>query len=223
MTTPSTAPAPLLPDGLNPDALDTLSELVSLLQRLRPVPGSANNNNNTTSSTQTTSSQTQQQNQPSSKPPTDIKPPPPPHPHPPPSIAPTTTAASSFSSTTDPAAASSQQNQQQQQLSLKDVPAAADAALRHRFQRARARVALLPGLAQGLALQRAEIAALEARLARQRDVLARLRRLGGEESSGGGSGSGSGGSGGGGGGGGPGGLPVRGGVEGDDDGDRMEM
>lgn len=63
-------------------------------------------------------------------------------------------------------------------MSLKEIPAATDA-LKHRFRRARAVIATsLPDLDRGVAEQEAEIAALEARIARQRDALEKLREVG---------------------------------------------
>lgn len=52
-------------------------------------------------------------------------------------------------------------------------------ALKHRFQRARTLVkTTLPDLDRGVADQELEIGALEARIARQRDTLAKLREVG---------------------------------------------
>ncbi|OTB03171.1 hypothetical protein M426DRAFT_180708 [Hypoxylon sp. CI-4A] len=129
-----------MPDGLNPDTLDTIAELAVLLNRLR-MP---------TSNTGST----------------------------PAAAAPT------------PAAPPSSTNKTQQQtnngattttntgeLSLKEIPPAADV-LKHRFQKARALIRSLPDVNRGVAEQEAEIAALETRLAKQRDMLARLREMG---------------------------------------------
>ncbi|KAH8161503.1 hypothetical protein CIB48_g6748 [Xylaria polymorpha] len=64
------------------------------------------------------------------------------------------------------------------ELTLKEIPVATDA-LKHRFQRARTLAkTTLPDLDRGLAEQDVEIAALEARIARQRDTLAKLREVG---------------------------------------------
>jgi hypothetical protein len=62
-------------------------------------------------------------------------------------------------------------------IALKDFPAATDH-LKHKLQRARAAVQALPDMGRTLAEQRAEIAELEAREAKQREVLARLRSVG---------------------------------------------
>ncbi|KAI3325488.1 hypothetical protein HD806DRAFT_533155 [Xylariaceae sp. AK1471] len=117
-TTP-TLPLPL-PDALNPDALDVLSELAHILTRLRTLP-------TTTSSTTT----------------------------------PTPTATKKTG-----------------ELTLKEIPVATDA-LKHRFQRARNLIkTTLPDLDRGIPAQESEIKALEARIARQRDTLAKLREVG---------------------------------------------
>ncbi|KAI1812809.1 RNA polymerase II transcription mediator complex subunit 9-domain-containing protein [Poronia punctata] len=64
------------------------------------------------------------------------------------------------------------------ELSLKDIPPATDA-LRHRFQRARYVIkTTLPDLERDISEQEAEMAALEARIVRQRDTLAKLREVG---------------------------------------------
>ncbi|KAI0397617.1 RNA polymerase II transcription mediator complex subunit 9-domain-containing protein [Xylariaceae sp. FL0594] len=119
-----------LPETLNPDHLDVLSELADLLTRLPIHNNSNSNSNNNNPNNNSTPSQQQ-----------------------------------------PPAA-------QKLALALKDIPAATDA-LRHRFHRARQIIkASLPDLDRGVADQEAEIAALEARVARQRDVLVRLREVG---------------------------------------------
>ncbi|KAI0814120.1 RNA polymerase II transcription mediator complex subunit 9-domain-containing protein [Xylaria sp. FL0064] len=151
---PAQAPLPLpLPEALNPDALDVLSELAHLLTRLRALPTA------------------------------------------PSTAAPTTTGATPSQSTahaatpTPTALLSSQVSASRKnggtgigsgggELSLKEIPVATDA-LRHRFQRARTLVRTsLPDLERDVAAQQVEIAALEARIARQRDTLAKLREVG---------------------------------------------
>ncbi|KAF2972738.1 hypothetical protein GQX73_g687 [Xylaria multiplex] len=133
-TQPSTPPLPL-PEALNPDALDVLSDLAHLLTRLRTLPSAPSG------STGATPSQSQTQ------------------------ATPTPTTAPSSSKKTG-------------ELTLKEIPAATDA-LKHRFQRARTLVmTTLPDLDRGLADQDREINALEARIARQRDTLAKLREVG---------------------------------------------
>ncbi|KAI2607848.1 RNA polymerase II transcription mediator complex subunit 9-domain-containing protein [Hypoxylon sp. NC1633] len=64
------------------------------------------------------------------------------------------------------------------ELSLKEISPAADV-LKHRFQRARTLVLALPDMGRGIAEQEVEMSALEQKLARQRDMLARLREMGG--------------------------------------------
>ncbi|KAI0102596.1 RNA polymerase II transcription mediator complex subunit 9-domain-containing protein [Nemania sp. FL0031] len=64
------------------------------------------------------------------------------------------------------------------ELTLKEIPVATDA-LKHRFQRARTLVRTsLPDLERGLDGQQEEIRALEARIGRQKDTLAKLREVG---------------------------------------------
>lgn len=136
-----------LPESLNPDALDVLSELAHLLTRLRALPGAP-----------TTAGASQ---------------PPPPPPPPPP----TTTTATAHTSTPTPTALLGSRRPGAE-LTLKEIPLATDA-LKHRFQRARNLVeTALPDLGRALADQDAEVAALEARIARQRDTLGRLREVG---------------------------------------------
>ncbi|KAI1204716.1 RNA polymerase II transcription mediator complex subunit 9-domain-containing protein [Annulohypoxylon truncatum] len=155
---PSSTPKPqpvAMPEGLNPDTLDTLTELAVLLNRLR-MPTSTN----TTGATPNAAAA-------STPAPPPPPPPPPPtsnqhqlHPHSQPQT------ANGATTTTNTG-----------ELSLKEIPPAADV-LKHRFQRARALVRGLPDVGRGTREQEAEIAALEARLARQRDMLARLREMG---------------------------------------------
>jgi hypothetical protein len=131
-TQPNTQPVPLpLPDALNPDALDVLSELGHILTRLRTLP--------TTTSSSTSAQAT-----------------------------PTPTALVS-------ASASSKKTGE---LTLKEIPVATDV-LKHRFQRARHIIkTTLPDLDRSIPDQETEIRALEARIARQRDTLLKLREVG---------------------------------------------
>lgn len=62
-------------------------------------------------------------------------------------------------------------------LALKDVPTATDT-LKHKLQRARLQVKALPDMGRAVADQEAEIRELEARIARQREVLDTLRAAG---------------------------------------------
>ncbi|KAI0016600.1 RNA polymerase II transcription mediator complex subunit 9-domain-containing protein [Xylariomycetidae sp. FL0641] len=75
------------------------------------------------------------------------------------------------------AASSSSSPPTSTELSLKEIPAATDA-LKHKFQRARTLLKGLPDLDRAPAEQEREIAALEARIAKQRDVLLKLREVG---------------------------------------------
>jgi len=150
-----------LPETLNPDHLDVLSELAQLLTRLRTLPTNANNNNagnNASTSTSTAPSQHQQQQA---------------HPQ--------TTGLGGIGTPTPTAILSSiaaANNKRTGELTLKEVPAATDA-LRHRFQRARHIIkTTLPELDRDIPDQEVEIAALEARIARQRETLAKLREVG---------------------------------------------
>ncbi|KAI0205883.1 RNA polymerase II transcription mediator complex subunit 9-domain-containing protein [Astrocystis sublimbata] len=147
-TEPTTRALPL-PPALNPDALDVLSELANLLTRLRTLPPGTG--------TGTTPSQSQPQPQSQSQ----------------------TQNAASHATPTPTALLSSQAaTKKTGELTLKEIPVATDA-LKHRFQRARNLIkTTLPDLDRGLAEQEAEIAALEARIARQRDTLAKLRDVG---------------------------------------------
>ncbi|KAI0870408.1 RNA polymerase II transcription mediator complex subunit 9-domain-containing protein [Hypoxylon argillaceum] len=150
MSTSPTKPLPL-PDALNPDALDVLSELAHLLTRLRALPTTA------PSTTTATPSHTHSQLQPPASQP---------QPH----------AAGGSHGTPTPTALLIARKTGE--LTLKEIPVATDA-LKHRFQRARTLVGTaLPDLDRSLAEQEAEIRALEARIARQRDTLAKLRGVG---------------------------------------------
>ncbi|KAJ1325727.1 RNA polymerase II transcription mediator complex subunit 9 [Microdochium nivale] len=120
-----------LPAGLNPDALDTLSDLAAVLSRLR-TPG------------------------------TDAL----------------DTAPTASSSSAGPSQATSTTGGGgAPPLALKDLPGQSDQ-LRHRFQRARALVRTLPDMDRGMGEQEAEMAALEARIALQRETLEKLKALG---------------------------------------------
>ncbi|KAI1771021.1 RNA polymerase II transcription mediator complex subunit 9-domain-containing protein [Hypoxylon cercidicola] len=134
-----------MPDGLNPDTLDTLTELAVLLNRLR-TPGG----------TGTTPAPTPLQSQSHM------------HAHPP------RNASSQLQSQTANGATTTTNTGE---LSLKEIAPAADV-LKHRFQRARALIRGLPDMGRTLPEQEVEIAALEARLARQRDMLSQLKEMG---------------------------------------------
>ena len=62
-------------------------------------------------------------------------------------------------------------------LTLKDVPTATDA-LKHKLQRARTQIRELPDMDRTIAQQEEEMAELEGRIARQRDMLRALREVG---------------------------------------------
>jgi hypothetical protein len=173
--TPAAAPvlgpvALPLPETLNPDHLDVLSELAQLLTRLRTLPTNANANHNNSSNnnsnagnnnagtgTGTGPASSQQQPQHQATGPGGIG-------------TPTPTAILSSIAAAN--------NKRTGELTLKEVPAATDA-LRHRFQRARNIIkTTLPDLERDIPAQEVEIAALEARIARQRETLAKLREVG---------------------------------------------
>ena len=139
--------------GLNPSTLDTITELAHLLSRLRTPPAGGAPSTTTAAPTPT----------PAATAPT--------------TAAPTAAAPTPSKPTPTPGDPSTSTNNNSE-LSLKDVPAAADA-LKHRFQRARAQIRSgLPDLGRGIAEQEAERAELERKIARQREVLARLRDVG---------------------------------------------
>ncbi|KAI0905127.1 RNA polymerase II transcription mediator complex subunit 9-domain-containing protein [Ustulina deusta] len=147
--TPNALPLPL-PEALNPDALDVLSELAHLLTRLRalPTPTTASSTTTTTGATPAAAATTSH-------------------------ATPTPTALLSSHAARKPGGGSGGG-----ELTLKEIPVATDA-LKHRFQRARTLVkTTLPDLDRGVADQELEIGALEARIARQRDTLAKLREVG---------------------------------------------
>ncbi|KAI2466929.1 RNA polymerase II transcription mediator complex subunit 9-domain-containing protein [Annulohypoxylon bovei var. microspora] len=149
---PSSTPTPhpiAMPEGLNPDTLDTLTELAVLLNRLR-MPSSTSGN------TPLPSGST-------------------PLPLAPTSVPLLQSGAHAHSQPQTANGATTTTNTGE--LSLKEIPPAADV-LKHRFQRARAMVRGLPDVGRCTREQEAEIAALEARLARQRDMLSRLREMG---------------------------------------------
>lgn len=64
-----------------------------------------------------------------------------------------------------------------QQLSFKDVPGATDG-IKHKLQHARAQIRALPDMDRSIDDQQREIAELEARIDRQRQLLERLRERG---------------------------------------------
>lgn len=174
-----------LAETLSPDSIDTLTELGSILARLRPSPGttdlstpalgnlpglpSSNGANGGGASFATPA--------PHPGPVTGTTPLPQPQSQPAGSAsapAPTGAGAPSSSSTTTTTTATAAAAGG---LALKDVPTATDG-LKHKLQRARARIRELPDMGRTVAQQEAEAAALEARIAAQREVLAALREVG---------------------------------------------
>ncbi|KAK8075904.1 hypothetical protein PG994_003176 [Apiospora phragmitis] len=131
---PPDAPRPA--PGLSPDNLDTLTELTSLLSRLRaPPPTTASGGAaGATPAAATTSAPTPSNNLNANNDPTNT-------------------------------------------ISIQSLPMATDA-LKHKLQRSRAAAKTLPDMGRGTADQEAEMAELEARIARQRAVLEGLRSKG---------------------------------------------
>ncbi|KAI1363657.1 RNA polymerase II transcription mediator complex subunit 9-domain-containing protein [Xylaria arbuscula] len=164
MSTTQTPTTPLpLPEALNPDALDVLSELANLLTRLRTLPTtSTGTGTNTAPSTTNTPSQTGGAATTTTS-----------------HATPTPTALlSSQASARKLGGGSSSGGGTGGELTLKEIPVATDA-LKHRFQRARNLIkTALPDLDRGIAEQEVEIRALEARIARQRETLTQLREVG---------------------------------------------
>ncbi|KAI1760127.1 RNA polymerase II transcription mediator complex subunit 9-domain-containing protein [Hypoxylon sp. FL1150] len=159
-STPSvTGTQPLaMPEGLNPDNLDTITELAVLLNRLR-TPGVGGSGSGTTPAPTPSQSQPQSQSQSQSHP----------HAHPPPR----SSQNASQSQTNHGLTTTSNTGE----LSLKEIPPAADV-LKHRFQKARLLIKGLPDMSRTIPEQEVEIAALEARLGRQRDMLLKIRDMG---------------------------------------------
>ncbi|UNI17517.1 hypothetical protein JDV02_003854 [Purpureocillium takamizusanense] len=156
---PSSRHALALPATLSPDDLDTLSELSTVLAKVRAgiqsasgltgtgtTPGAANhqnsNNNNNAGSGGASG------------------------------------AAASSSNTGGAGSGSSGGGSNgAQQLSFKDVPGATDG-IKHKLQHARAQIRALPDMDRSVDDQRREIEELEARIERQRGLLERLRERG---------------------------------------------
>lgn len=154
-----------LPAGIDPDMLDTLSELTALLTRLRHTIASAPPSQSGPSRSRLSSSPPSQQPAISSQPAAAA-----------PATGQTPSAAGAPASTSDPA--SSQATHLHQPLTLKELPAAADS-IRHRLQRARDRITQeLPDMTRTIAEQEAEMAALVDKIRRQRAELEKLKEFG---------------------------------------------
>ncbi|KAI1172060.1 RNA polymerase II transcription mediator complex subunit 9-domain-containing protein [Nemania sp. FL0916] len=162
MALTSTQPTPplALPESLNPDALDVLSELAHLLTRLRTLPPSSSSTNNNANNATTLAGAGRSATAT-------------PTPMPTPTPAPNTLSLGTTG-------APSSRGGRTGELSLKEIPTATDA-LKHRFQRARTLVrTALPDLDRGVGDQEDEIRSLERRIERQRETLVRLREVGGK-------------------------------------------
>ncbi|KAK3321557.1 RNA polymerase II transcription mediator complex subunit 9-domain-containing protein [Apodospora peruviana] len=167
-----------LPEGLSPDAVDTLTELTSIITKLRSAnyssqpaglstpafgglanlpgaaPTSAPPHGGAGSASQSQHNQTQQQ--PSG----------------------TTPAPGAVTGTTPlPSGPSVPGNTTGGALSVKELPAATDN-LKHKLQRARAAVKTLPDVGRSIAQQEIEIRELEDRRRKQIAMLTRLREKG---------------------------------------------
>ncbi|ETS83661.1 hypothetical protein PFICI_05537 [Pestalotiopsis fici W106-1] len=156
-----------LPPGLSPDQLDIMTELSSLLARLRaPVtlPGTSTTGQTPaapTPSQQPSGSQSQSQSQPL--------------PPPPPSSSSAAAAAAAAAATQSQG--SSSNSTAVGDISLRDFPASTDH-LRLKLQEAKAVVLALPDMDKSVAQQEAEIRQLEDRIRRQHEQLAALREKG---------------------------------------------
>jgi hypothetical protein len=156
-------------DALSPDDIDTLTELAAILARLRPPPGPSSLAISTPALANLTGLPGLSQLSTTGSGTT-----PAPLPGavtgttPLPSTAPNTAAAGT--------------------LTLKDIPTATDK-LKHKLQTVRVQIRGFPDVGRTIAEQEEEIAELEARMGKQREVLERLREVGMqfvvEESSGG--------------------------------------
>ncbi|KAK4038290.1 RNA polymerase II transcription mediator complex subunit 9-domain-containing protein [Parachaetomium inaequale] len=181
-----------LPAGLSPDAVDVVTELSSIITRLRAAqqPTSTAAAGTTTTTTTTTSASggapipqgvTGTTPLPTSAPTPNT----------------TTTTTNKHTTTTSTTTTGTQPDHEHQELlSVKDLPSATDN-LKHKLQRARAAVRTLGDVRRALAQQEAEMRGLEGRRAAQAARLARTQedglvfvRGGGEDKSGAGDGEG---------------------------------
>lgn len=136
-----------LPPTLNPDTLDTLSDLATLLTRLRAGLSSSSSSSSTTTTTANNNTST------------------------------TTSNPLASASTSSAAANNNGSGGGGPALALKDLPSHSDQ-LRHRFQKARALVRTLPDMDRSTAEQEVEMRELEAKIARQKETLEKLKALG---------------------------------------------
>lgn len=151
--------ASTLPESLSPDSIDTLTELASILSRLRPQAGQPNNANSGAGAGGIGAGATPAQQ---AGPVTGTTPLP-------------TTAAAGGSAI--PGAGTGSGAASGLALALKDVPTATDG-LKHKLQRARAQIRQLPDMNRTVAQQEVEAEELERRIASQREVLRALREVG---------------------------------------------
>jgi len=145
-----------LPPTLNPDTLDTLSDLAALLTRLRAGISSSSSSSTTAAAAANNSSNTSATNPTSS------------------STSTLNLLAAAAGGSTSTAA---NDDGGSPALALKDLPSQSDQ-LRHRFQKARALVRMLPDMERSTAEQEAEMRELEAKIARQKETLEKLKALG---------------------------------------------
>lgn len=144
-----------LPPSLDPASLDTLPVLTSILTRLQSTSPTTHDTSSPHHSQPLTQSLSQSQTQTLTQ----------------------TQLTSSPSFTTTTSGAHSQDKFPTTPLTTKDIPSATDG-LKHRLQKARAQVAVLPDIHRGLEEQEQEIKELEDRIREQRAVLERLKRMG---------------------------------------------
>ncbi|KAL1884113.1 hypothetical protein VTK73DRAFT_6782 [Phialemonium thermophilum] len=161
-----------LPESLSPDSIDTLTELSAILARLRPAHltggGIVNGSNGGTFSTPAPlpDSVTGTTPRPSTSTPANLAQP-----------APPLLASSSAAAASGEVLDGGQSGTGGTIFALKDIPTATDG-LKHKLQRARVQIRELPDMGRTVSQQQEEIAELEGRIARQREVLRSLREVG---------------------------------------------
>lgn len=173
-STDPSAPIAALPN-LSPDAVDTLAQLNALLsKRLRvPGPGTATTSDPKSAAPPSDANRLSAPGAGAGATTTTTSAPTPSAPGGGGGGAAAATPGGTTTTTTSPP----DQQQQQQALTPLTLAPAADA-LRHRVQKARAALLRgLPDLERGVGAQEAEMAELEGRLRRQREVVARLRGM----------------------------------------------
>lgn len=158
-------PHPLaLPPSFSPDTLDVLTELSDVLRKVHESAQESLQRD--TTSTGNPGQQQKPQSQQGQTPSQSLAPPSL-HPH-----------QKQGGSVTTPAAGSAAGGAGAgKKLTFKDVPGATDG-IKHKLQKARGQVRALPDMSRTVGEQEKEIAELEARIERQRNLLERLREGG---------------------------------------------